>query len=254
MLNRLAMRICTVYALMGRTLAGQDVKDSDNAPIDPASPNDDTRPFIAVYTDDQTEEGVTLTIETSVSARMVEVDPETGEPRRDEHNQMRLAPGIPPTDAGIEAMIDIIERQIGIALDDEENAWGQLLKQLVTPLTKTQSFRGVMKTESGERLAGRNIAFLGKPINDPPFGQALPANGFWARFLTAVEAEPNLTQMAQPLRDLLTNGETVEGWRLVLRAMGMSREAGDALGVTPAFGMDEAPAIGDMPVEGGQGT
>lgn len=236
---------------MGRTLADLDVRDSDNSPVDPAEDEADKRPFIAVYTDEQTAEGVTLTIETAISARMVVIDPETGQPSLNEYGQSFLAPGIPPTDAGIEATIDIIERQINTALNDESNAWGRLLKQLASGLTKVQSTRGVMKTDLGERFAGRTIAYLGAPLADPEFGQEIKAGSFWHRFLAAVAGEPNLAQMEAPLRALLTDGESVEGWRLVLRAMGHGLDAGGSLGAMPAMGLDIAPPIANPVIDAG---
>ena len=51
-LNRLALRLLTVEALRGRTLAGEAVRDSMAIPLDGPIALDLPQPFVAVYTDD----------------------------------------------------------------------------------------------------------------------------------------------------------------------------------------------------------
>ncbi len=241
MLNRFAIRMCAVYALAGRTFAGDEVRDSEIVPIDPQGNEGDTKPFVAVYTDDQSPDGVTLTFEIGASARMAAQDPESGKDV--------IVPGIPPTDSGIEALIDMMERQIHVALNDESNAWAQLLKVVCKDLQLTGSRRGAMKTQSGERFAGREVVFTGKPLNDPEFGIEITDGSFWGRFLAQAEAEPHLADFATNFRELLTDGSSIETWRLMLRALGASRQSGDALGVTPAMGMEATPDIAEAQID-----
>ncbi|MBU2533325.1 MAG: hypothetical protein KKB37_11330 [Alphaproteobacteria bacterium] len=241
MLNRFAIRLCAVYALEGRTFADAEVRDSEIVPIDPEGNDGDTKPFVAIYTDDQSPDGVTLTFEIGASARMAARDPESGKDV--------IVPGIPPTDSGIEALLDMMERQIHVALNDENNTWAQLLKIVCKDLQLTGSRRGAMKTQSGERFAGREIVFTGKPLNDPEFGREITGGSFWGRFLAQAEAEPHLVDFATKFRALLTDGTSIENWRLVLRALGASRQAGDGLGVTPPMGMDTSPDITEAQTE-----
>ncbi len=236
------MRLCAVYALAGRTFAGDEVGDSVIVPIDPAGNVGDTKPFVAVYTDDQKDGVVTLTIEIGVLARMAVL--------RDGATQEEFVTGIPAIDDGIEALIDLLERQIDIAFADEENEWAALLKTVCSDLEKTGSTRGAMKTEAGERLAGRQVVFTGTPIKDPEFGAAIKDTSFWGKFLAKAEATETLVGFAAQMRALLTDGAATEDWRLVLRAMGFTCAAGKALGIVPPYGLDEMPTIGARAVEG----
>ena len=231
MLNRLAVRLCAVYALMDNTFAEDGVRDSQITMIDAKSNLDDTRPFIAVYTDDQSDKQLTLTFEIGVTARMTTVD--------GSGNNV-IVPGIPPTDAGIEMVLDLIERQIHVALADESNEWAELLRFCFSDVGGSKSIRGASKTSDGERYAGRQIVIDGTVLADPEYGRALSVDGFWELFLTKAEAEPNLVAIASSIRALLGNGDPVD-WKTMQRAMSLTRTAADRLGISPQIGEIATP-------------
>jgi len=227
MLNRMAIRICAVHALAGNSFAGENVKDSVIAAIDPESHPDEDQPFIAVYTDEQSKSSLVLSLEIGVTARMSQTN-EAGEDI--------IVAGIPPTDAGIEMLLDAIERQIHTALADEGNEWAELLGTCFVLEDEVKSVRGASKNNSGERYAGRQILFTGKPLNDPEFGRSLNQNGFWFKFLAKVDTEPSLTEIAGLIRVLLGADSGVDDWVLAVRALGLSKSAANSLGIAPVVG------------------
>jgi hypothetical protein len=232
-LSRLAARLCLVMALDGKTLAGDSLRDSMIVAIDSEGVEGETTPFIAIYTDDQDGKALTISLELGVTSSMAVINPDTGE--------KELVGGTPPTDSGIELTLDVMERQVHVALADEENSWAELFRVLFTSAGNIKSVRGASKSVDGERFAGRQIIFEGEILDDPAFGRAYDEKSFWGRFLDKVDTEPRLAHHATTIRALLGDGEMPDGWRLVMRAMGLSRPAADALGVTPEFGDVAAP-------------
>lgn len=236
MLNRIAVRLCAVFAVMDKTFADDFVRDSQITLIDPENDVEENHPFVAVYTDDQDGDELVLSFEIGVSARMVLPDQVDGKDV--------IVPGIPPTDAGIELVLDAIERQIHIALADEKNAWAELLRTVFSWEAKPKSIRGAAKTNSGERYAGRQILIQGTPLKDPEFGRELSEDGFWHRFLAQIDSNSGLAGYGQIIRTLLGSENADVDWRLVMRAMKLSRGAADALGVSPVFGDSDVDISG----------
>lgn len=235
MLNRLALRICVVQALIGHTFAGDAVKDSLITAVDTEIPAE-TKPFIAVYTDDQSADGLTLVIETGVTASMAVTN---------EAGQDVIVAGVPPTDAGIEMMLDAIERQIHVALSDPDNSWAELYRLLFTGRAAPASKRGAA-SKDGERYAGRQIEIVGKPLADPTFGAPVNATGFWFKMLAAIDASADLAEHGDFFRDLIGDGVGRPEWRLQQRAIEATQAEATALGFALPADVDDNATIGGV--------
>ena len=237
-LNRLALRLLTVAALRGRTLAGEAVRDSMVIPLDGPIALELPQPFLAVYTDDglsqprgrdlSTPGGtINLLIEFGVTAKM-RFKLETGE------DDEVLTP--PPTDDRMELTLDVMERQIKIALADPLNEFAELWRILVSDVKSLTTKRGAF-ADRGGRYAGRMLEIEIVPLADPPFG-AEPA-GIWIAILGAFEADPRLARHVSLIRSLIVGDEPLPAWQILQAQLGLSAaEAGDML-ITPVTGAEE---------------
>lgn len=224
MISRAAIRISAVEALRGRTLAGQRVLDSDIGSVDDVA--SERNPFIAVYTDEETAEGLALVFEFGVTARMRLVDPDTNMPIDGD--------GVPETDGEIELGLDMIQRQIHVALADPQNDWADCLRGLFGKPTAT-SLRGA-DSKDGVRFAARQLRLVGQAQLDPPFGRPIVAGSCWARFMALVEASdaPGLPEKAAMFASLFGTARPLTDWRLFQAALRQSGPVTDALGQSRA--------------------
>jgi hypothetical protein len=235
---RLALRLATVQALKGCTLAGAHVRDSEQGPLDEqAAP---VQPAIVVFTDDGTRRDTkhprelfggdgtqTLIIEIMVTQR-------TETPDAD--GVLEVAWSMPATDAGMEIAIDLIERQIAVALSDPDNAWAEMWRQLVMEIGERQSVRGSAGRD-GMRFSGRQLNWPVHLPRDPEPGQA-PAP-LWADFVALMRSTPDLQQHADvveaAIRGLPTldaDGQIRASWLISepeARQLGMGPPTMDAL-------------------------
>lgn len=237
-LNRLALRLLTVAALRGRTLAGEAVRDSMLTPLDGPAGLDQPVPFLAVYTDDgvaqphgrdlSTAVGtINLLIEFGVTAKM-RFKLESGE------DDEVLTP--PPTDDRMELTLDVMERQIKIALADPANPFAELWRILVSDVKTLATKRGAF-ADRGGRYAGRMLEIEVVALADPPYGA--PVTGIWIAILGAFEDDPRLARHVSLIRSLVVGDEPMPVWQVLQAQLGLSAaEAGDML-ITPVAGAEE---------------
>lgn len=234
---RLATRLVVVLALRGRTLAGPAVADSEITPFDEKAA-EAVSPFVSVYTDDQARNArdidparpadrLTITIEIGLNAQ---VKDETGE---------EIA-GLPMTDAGMELILDAIERQILMVLADDENPWSAIWKRLFRGDPEIKSTRGASAAD-GVRFAGRQLKINVEPLKEPPSGA--PATGVWVDLLAAVDAVEGREQTARMLRELIEAPPPSDDWFALRRDLMMSAAEGTALLLEPTAG--DLPAFGE---------
>lgn len=239
MLNRLALRLATVRALRGRTMAGNRVFDSATGPIDDIAVEHPS-PVIVVYTDDsqltiagrdlyatggdgRVDSGTQkLIIEVALTQRMQVVHPDSGVPIRDPHTgEVMLEPMQLVTDAGLELTLDILERQVTDALMAPVNSseWAEMWRLLVDSVGDKQSLRGG-SSRDGVRFAGRQIMFSCFLAKDPP---ALTKIGpTWERFLQLAAATPDLATVLPAIRAAIGTG-TGEPDAQLANLLGLSR-------------------------------
>lgn len=232
-LCRLALRHCAVKALTGQTIVGANVTDSDFGALD-LTPDgqlstDRDRPFVLVYTDESraTETDIRslrqngeldFVIEYGVASAMTQIDPDTGESVIDGMN-------IPPTDANLEAALDLMDRQVMAVLAGSDG-WAELWRGLSGGVTKIERRRRASSDE-GVRIAARQTRITLTALPDPVPGQALAGTSIWARFQAALEDGPVKAMVEAML------GETQPDWRTVVAGRGMTAGEAKALGVVP---------------------
>lgn len=236
-LARLALRLLTVKALTGRTQAGAMVRDSEIGVIDERG-KDEKHPFIAVYVDEGSAEGekldlfpaegtVALIIEIGVTARM-----------GNEEGKELPGWGLPVTDAGMELMLDLIERQIRSALADPTEAWAILWNKLAPRLKAIKVIRGA-SDKDGVRFAGRQLSLTLSLLADPEFG-AEPS-GVWAEILAAFAADEELAGIADAISEVLA-GTLPASWLVTQAQLAVSPNGVRVLGEGPLFETTEDPA------------
>lgn len=247
---RLALRMATVRALAGATLAGANVFDSAIAELDTAAMAA-RKPYVAVYTDAQTTalEGrelnmgtrdVELVIELAVAdqVEVPAVDPEGGP---------TILVQIPATDAGLEMTLDLLERQIFRVLTLDQGAWSLLWRDLVLR-TERIEHRRAASDKDGLRYAGRAIVLTCQTVTEPDFGLVPDADDLWGQFLAALraDADPAVAAKADVIEAALRTPEDLPAWRADQAALGVSEAAAHAAGFAPA---DRPPSLPAVPTE-----
>jgi hypothetical protein len=237
-LNRLALRLLTVAALRGRTLAGEAVRDSMLTPLDEPAGLDQPVPFLAVYTDDGVSQPkgrdlsapggtINLLIEFGVTAKM-RFKLESGE------DDEVLTP--PPTDDRMELTLDVMERQIKIALADPLNEFAELWRILVSDLKSLTTKRGAF-ADRGGRYAGRMLEIEVVPLADPPYGAA--PSGIWIGILGAFEDDPRLARHVSLIRSLIVGDEPLPAWQVLQAQLGLSADEASDMLIRPVSGAEE---------------
>lgn len=229
-LSTLALRICTVMALTGRTAAEDRVKDSRIVPLEDA---DMKGMSVAVYVDQGKASGGFVDQgagqgETKLTLELVVTDQVTPD-----------SFALPTTDAAMEVGLDLLEHEIRLALLDAENDWSMLWRRLVVKPGEYMFERGADKRANGVRLAGREINLTCGLLADPPIGAPLPT--FWTDFLAALEAETGFTEVYEPIAAAI-HGQSLAAWRQAQAAQGLTANAVRGIGVTPPFETVADPA------------
>lgn len=241
---REALRLSVVRALRGCTWAGDAVRDSEIGPLEDWAA-DQPRPTIIVYTDDSkfggdAQSGLfaggvqTLLIEVVMTQKM--------KVRLEEAGEDAWQWDVPQTDAAMEITLGAIERQIKTALSDPGNAWAELFRDLALDVGECVSNRG-SSMRDGVRFAGRQMIIPVTLPSDPAPGRA--PGPLWQRFLTLVDADEDLAQVAPLLRSLIEWAPGVlPDWQTLASGYGMSAGVARAIGIAPPVAVDdEDPTI-----------
>ncbi|SMC43039.1 hypothetical protein SAMN06297251_102133 [Fulvimarina manganoxydans] len=246
-LVRYALRLCAVEALKGRTLVGENVRNSRIGAIDIAADGtlriNEERGFVDVFTDDSTadenidtrdlrENGMlAMNFETGITTTMVETDEQTAE-------SVIVGVGIPATDDAFEATLDILDNQIVRALTDPENEWAELWRKLSGGVAKIER-RRISSQDDGVRRAARQLRITLKAKADPTWGQELVETSPFMRFKALVE--DRIPQHAGTVA--LMMGMEVEGdpVAMIRAAFGQTASEAKALGYALA---SDAPISG----------
>lgn len=237
MIIPLALRIAASRALIGRTLAGDLVKDSaidaleDLAKATPV-------PFIVVSTDDQVYD-------------LTNLDITGGTRRQDIVFDIAVASGvpidgggvsvvIPHTDAGIELSVNFITRQIMRALFEPASGgeWGTVFRAIVLRTTRMVIRRGA-GSKDGTRFAAAQVVLSVETIAEPEFGR--PPRNVWAQFITALRNDEGVENLA-PAIEAQIIGEDIPDWRAWSSQIGIDDATGMAIGIVPLGGGDSVAA------------
>lgn len=239
MLAKIALRIAVQEALRGRTLAGDNVLDSQFAALDLGDDgslrSDQDKPFISVFTEGGSGaiatgvfsffEGsaIDLVLEAGVSASMMEFDQATGE--------SVVVQGIPDTDAGFELLLDLMMRQVADALAAPDNEWAVCAAALFDRASTLTRARVGTKS-GGTRIAAQEMRLTGDLIADPIDGQV--AGTAFGNFLDLLEASERADLLAVRKQLLCALTGEMADWETVRRRLGISQDSLNALGISPA--------------------
>lgn len=188
-LYRIALRAATVMALKGQTMAGDNVFDSRNDPLEEIAAETPV-PVIAVYTDEdmvtETSREVGLVIEFTVNVRAT-VDGEE-------------AVWVPKTDDGLELTLDFINQEIRDALEAGASPAAAIWQTLVTDVKDDTSRRGILDPEEKTRLAARQIMYRVRLLRDPKAGGPVPQ--ILTELLAQMSADTHYAPVAPMLQQM----------------------------------------------------
>jgi hypothetical protein len=248
-LARAAARIAAIHAILGRTLVGDAVFDSERGVLDQVESGEISHaPMIVVYTDKSTRE--LEGAEAFRSAGKVELVFEalvtTSPPQpRAPGEQVTL---VAETDGQMELMLDLIEWQIQRAIEDPPSEWAGLLDAMVISRHSNESQRA--KHPNGARYAARQLTIEVDLLSEPmPSG---PPTGVWADFIAALRADGG-TMMAmqadvfEQSLDPETGGLDL-AWQDLAARYGLSGRSARTLGVASEAG-DGDPVIAEFEVQ-----
>lgn len=254
-LTRTMLRLATIRALTGATFAGDAVFDSAIDPIDHRVA-EEARPLIVVYTDDEEGEPAgradllqgdrtELVIECVVAGRTV-VELQNDDGTTTPSVQITL----PTTDAGLELTLDLIEAQVIRTLLASQTPWALRWRALAPRIHKHLSRRG-SSAEQGNRFAVRQLVLTCGLLLDPDRGAAVTGDTAFGRALVAMEADPELSQIAAVLR-AEAEGQPLAEWRRAAARLGVELDVVKALGLGPVGALvDPVPLVsGDMEEDG----
>lgn len=238
-------RIALQRALAGKTLAADRIYDSlvtpiDQTIIDPRFAKGGL-PIITVATDDdQTtyQSGADLTphsreldivVEWALATVTVVGDIQTIE--------------IPHTDAGIEAALNFMHRQIMRALADRSDPWADLFWIFAGNVRRGLIRRGA-DSEKGVRYGARQMILTVDPMFEPGFGVAPEPDLAFGRLLTLMGADLELNDLGQVLSEMIV-GLPLTDWPRIAAALGIGGQDQGDLGLTPVV----AGENGTVPIE-----
>jgi hypothetical protein len=231
---RQLIQICMVEAFRGRTVAGDNVLDSNITAIGRLEFEGEA-PVIAasVEESDQNEKNsrgffgrpaeLKLYVQTAVAVKGTYLVV-TGDGPDQEQELVEIG----STDAAREATLNILERQWKQALIDPANAWGNRFLQLVTDIGRVQDTR-ITDPEGGRKYAARVYEISGTAIPEPDFGQALPEDV--DAILTAVGDLEDYADLEKIWRDLFAKAATPDERVTMQASAALSGPAFAALGL-----------------------
>ena len=248
-----AIKIAALRSLKGSTSAGNAVFDSAVEPFDAL--RDQGAPVVVIYCDSGKRDvtgrdlfGAAQVIDLAVDmfvAQAVTVDAGETEIR------------IPASDEGNEIYLRSLAYEVEKVLLTEQSTWPELFRRLWFRAA-SQDFcewdRGAI-ADKGRRQALLRATYKVETIADPTPGTA--PEGVWADLLAAMEADQELSELAQYWRQLIA-GTIVPEWRQAQTALGLTAAGIRGIGLAPQDETemaDAAQTVGiDVAAEHGGGA
>ncbi|OOO29149.1 hypothetical protein [Agrobacterium sp. YIC 4121] len=241
-LVRIALRICAVQAVKGRTLVGDNVLDSEIGALETSSAGELKTPqekqFVSVYTDDSKQVSglelrsliasgeIDLVFEAGVASPHLMTDPLTDE--------KVIMNGLPAADANFEFYLDMTLRQIADALADPDNEWAAIFNSLILRVEKCQRAR-ISGDTNGVRLAAHQmkmtVAAIAEPVAGQPLKPGTPMAAFFAKCESdLVHREPDMVKKIALMKAQIAgkDGELAAA----MRRYGMTHNEADAMLLT----------------------
>ena len=233
----LALRICTVKALTGRTMAEGRVFDSSIAPLD-VKVEEAAGPLIVVYTDDEeiTLEGKDMLLGRRDLALMIHFAVAS----KFEVNDGAVSVEMPHTDEGLEAALDFLRHDILTTLQCGTGEWSKLWRELVVT-TMSLSVRRGASALKGLRFAGRELVVHVDTLADPaPSKEVRP---FYEKLVEQLRSDPDLGGIADLFEERLKPDPALEAWQVMQAKLGLTQFGigGSGLGPVQGLNVDETP-------------
>ncbi|WP_018261531.1 hypothetical protein [Methylobacterium sp. WSM2598] len=242
----LALRLCLVKALSGRTLAENRVFDSLIVPWDQVAQETGPQPVLIVSTDQDDaepdkESSRDMTRDLDVVIEMTlagQVQVRAGE----------LEVEIPHTDAGLEATLDVMAWQVEQALKDPTDPWAEMFRVFRgPPRPKRLTSRCGGSAERGVKYAVRQNIVTIDPMQEPERGaDAIPEP--WDAFVALLRTDPALARYGDLLESLLT-GSTLLPWQRAQALLQQTRGVMNGVGLGAVPGAEAEPPASQITIE-----
>lgn len=240
-LAALVFRNLTVAALLGKTVAADNVQSSDVEPVNEIAPGN-VLPVVSVFTDAVKVEksaldgfdllgantDVTLAIEIACTGRPARQVGSDGESVANEQDALF----IPETDEGLEMTLDIIQRQAIAELQAGESDMAALWRRCVMDFKGINVMRGAA-VERGVRFAARRIEIVANIIGEPYPGA--PLSETWAAIIATMKADAGLAKVGATV-EALAGGVALPPWKQWRNQLGLNDDAMTMIGVGPIAG------------------
>jgi len=240
-----AIRVCAERAILGDTFAEHRVYDSQIVPVNQTVPVE-SEAAIIISTDDDKVDVAQWDIlcgrrELEVVFEMVLA---TFVLAQGKDGEQEIEVKIPHTDAGMEAALGFMQRQIMRALMDPQDPWAELFKEFTGRVIRMLGRRGA-SAEQGVRFAAKQLVLVCDPIPEPDFGEAIPDDSPWGRLIALMEQEDELIDLAKVLRAEIENGNDMPSWRRFQASRGWTDAAVRTFGDAPLDPTEtgEAPGL-----------
>lgn len=249
-LIRATIRMCTVAALRNRTWAENRVYDSDNTPLLDAL-RDAQKPYITVFTDeDVTQEMYGRDIYTGDHRMSLVFEFGIASAAQVENKSGTL--NIPQTDQALEALVDILERQIvAAAITDTYSPFGELLRQMINKIIRAPSMRGGTDDKTSTRWAARQLTLVCDTISEPAPGVVLEEDHPIRQFINLAKSDDfeslGMAQGAALLERVLEDTPAPD-WRQGQAWLGLTRAGIVGTGTVPMPDGDEQGHLFVRPV------
>ncbi|WP_298981558.1 hypothetical protein [uncultured Roseibium sp.] len=259
-LVRIALRMMTVAALKGRTLAGENVLDSEIGVI--SEDNEGLRVnkhskdrFISVYTDDAEAKpdemrpfhangAINLCIEYCITDAMIDY---VDDPDNPGEKIEQIIDGIPHADRIHEFYLDLLGRQIRTALADGANEAAEILRHFVLKVVKITCERAGSERK-GERVAAQKLTYTVEVLCDPAYVADIPDGSPLSRFFAFLAAsDVDDQKLATLMRDQIpATPDDIEAARM---RTGATHDEFAKLGLGFLPDADDTSAIDTVTVE-----
>lgn len=239
-LVRAAFRIAAVEALKGRTIFGDNVLDSQAAALDAKADGslvtDQAKPFIAVYLYDAKHErglGELRSLFANGQCRIAfEIGIAATMTSRNDNGENEVISGFAVTDEETEFLLDMVGREVRVALSDPDNAWADVARGLAGSLDAMDL--ATTRHAEGQRLAGHQLMFTASLADDPVPGEAVDPDAPFGRFLALMDASDDPVRSAQVemMRGMIAT-DGAPSWKILQQRMGMTADELLSLGRGP---------------------
>jgi hypothetical protein len=220
-----AARLCLWQALQNTTFAQDRVFDSSLSPIDVKS-DTEKLPVIIISTDDEVarvtgmnllgaDRELDIIVEMSVATAL----------KVDDGFEIE----IPPTDEGLELIMNFMHRQIYRAILSVNNPYSEFFKGFITKI-KTVTARRGGEAEKGTRYAARQLIFKCETLHEPNFGDL--RGGIWLDFIAELRKNENLRDLASQIQAQIIGEDNLD-WQITALQIGASRKTLQHLGLAP---------------------